>query len=88
MQSSVGQWGDAEDPSNNYDGGHIIGAQLGGWGGRLNLVPWDNQFNGGNWALIENQVQYSNPNSNPGRSRNAVRFGNSLRKCPWVPRSV
>ncbi|WP_368669026.1 DNA/RNA non-specific endonuclease, partial [Corallococcus sp. CA053C] len=32
-ETSVGQWGDAENPSNDYDGGHLIGSQLGGWGG-------------------------------------------------------
>lgn len=53
-QTTVGQWGDAENPSNDYDGGHLIGSQLGGYGGRVNLVPQDLNFNRGNWAQIEN----------------------------------
>jgi DNA/RNA non-specific endonuclease len=55
-QTSVGQWGDAENPSNDYDGGHMIGSQLGGWGSRANLVPQDANFNRGNWVTLENKV--------------------------------
>ncbi len=55
-QTSVGQWGDAENPSNDYDGGHMIGSQLGGWGGRANLVPQDANFNRGNWVQLENKM--------------------------------
>jgi len=55
-QTSVGQWGDAENPNNDYDGGHLIGSQLGGWGGRANLVPQDANFNRGNWAQLENKM--------------------------------
>lgn len=55
-QTSVGQWGDAENPSNDYDGGHLIGSQLGGWGGRANLVPQDANFNRGNWLQLENKM--------------------------------
>lgn len=55
-QGNVGQWGDAENPSNDYDGGHLIGSQLGGWGGRANLVPQDSNFNRGNWAQLENKM--------------------------------
>jgi hypothetical protein len=55
-QTAVGQWGDAEDPSNDYDGGHLIGSQLGGWGGRANLAPQDANFNRGNWAQLENKM--------------------------------
>lgn len=55
-QTSVGQWGDAENPSNDYDGGHMIGSQLGGWGARANLVPQDANFNRGNWVAVENKV--------------------------------
>jgi hypothetical protein len=29
-QGNVGEWGDAEDGENDYDGGHMIGSQLGG----------------------------------------------------------
>jgi len=55
-QTAVGQWGDDEVPSNDYDGGHMIGSQLGGWGGRANLVPQDANFNRGNWVQIENKA--------------------------------
>jgi hypothetical protein len=55
-QGSVGQWGDAENPSNDYDGGHLIGSQLGGWGKRANLIPQDANFNRGNWAVLENKM--------------------------------
>jgi DNA/RNA non-specific endonuclease len=55
-QTSIGQWGDAENPSNDYDGGHLIGSQLGGWGGRANIVPQDANFNRGNWAQLENKM--------------------------------
>ncbi|WP_164010669.1 DNA/RNA non-specific endonuclease [Pyxidicoccus trucidator] len=55
-QTSVGQWGDAENSSNDYDGGHLIGSQLGGWGGRANLVPQDANFNRGNWLQLENKM--------------------------------
>lgn len=55
-QRNVGSWGDSEDESNDYDGGHLIGSQLGGYGGRVNLVPQDLNFNRGNWAQIENKA--------------------------------
>lgn len=55
-QGNVGSWGDAENPSNDYDGGHLIGSQLGGWGGRANLVPQDANFNRGNWVALENRM--------------------------------
>jgi hypothetical protein len=55
-QLNVGQWGDAENPGNDYDGGPLIGSQLGGWGGRANLVPQDANFNRGNWVTLENKM--------------------------------
>ena len=55
-QASVGQWGDAANPGNDYDGGHLIGNQLGGYGKRANLVPQDTNFNRGNWATLENKM--------------------------------
>jgi hypothetical protein len=54
-QTSVGQWGDAEGPD-DYDGGHMIGSQLGGWGKRANLVPQQFNFNRGNWVAVENKL--------------------------------
>lgn len=55
-QGNVGRWGDSEDASNDYDGGHMIGSQLGGYGGRVNLVPQDANFNRGNWVQLENKA--------------------------------
>jgi DNA/RNA non-specific endonuclease len=55
-QLNVGQWGDQENPSNDYDGGHMIGSQLGGWGKRANLIPQDANFNRGNWVVLENKM--------------------------------
>ena len=52
-QTTVGNWG---SPSSSFDGGHMIGSQLGGWGGRANLVPQHYNFNRGNWLRIENQL--------------------------------
>lgn len=52
-QTNVGNWGASGD---TYDGGHLIGSQLGGWGGRANLVPQQYNFNRGNWVRIENQL--------------------------------
>lgn len=59
-QSNVGQWGDAENSWDDYDGGHMIGSQLGGWGKRANLVPQDLNFNRGNWKSLENQMAECN----------------------------
>lgn len=55
-QASVGQWGDAANPGADYDGGHLIGSQLGGWGVRANLVPQEANFNRGNYAQLENKM--------------------------------
>ncbi len=52
-QTTVGNWG---SPSSTYDGGHLVGSQLGGWGGRANLVPQHYNFNRGNWVKIENAL--------------------------------
>ena len=52
-QANVGNWGTAGE---TYDGGHLIGSQLGGWGGRANLVPQQFNFNRGNWVRIENAM--------------------------------
>lgn len=52
-QTTVGNWG---VPAADYDGGHLIGSQLGGWGGRANLAPQHFNFNRGNWARIENKL--------------------------------
>jgi hypothetical protein len=52
-QANVGNW---EDPGSLYDGGHLIGSQLGGWGGRANLVPQQYNFNRGNWKRVEDRL--------------------------------
>jgi hypothetical protein len=54
-QGAVGRWGDASG-TGDYDGGHLIAYQLGGWGGRANLVPQNANFNRGNWAQVENAI--------------------------------
>jgi len=82
-QTNVGQWGDAENPSNDYDGGHLIGSQLGGWGGRANLVPQDANFNRGNWLQLENKM--ANCGSLPdGRLRYYIgaNYSNSTKLVP------
>lgn len=52
-QTNVGNWA---SPASSYDGGHMIGSQLGGWGGRANLVPQQYNFNRGNWKRIEDAL--------------------------------
>lgn len=44
------------DNAAGYDGGHLIGSQLGGWGRRANMAPQQENFNRGNYAQIENQA--------------------------------
>ncbi len=55
-QAKVGRFGGAEDPGTRYDGGHLIGNQLGGYGERANLVPQELNFNRGNWKALEDRV--------------------------------
>lgn len=55
-QTNIGRWGDAENPQDDYDGGHLIGSQLGGWGGRANIVPQNANLNRGNWVALENKL--------------------------------
>lgn len=55
-QGNVGRWGDDENSDNDYDGGHLIGSQLGGWGARANLVPQDTNFNRGQYVRLENKI--------------------------------
>ncbi|MBZ9752252.1 DNA/RNA non-specific endonuclease [Deinococcus sp. HMF7604] len=50
-----GTVGNLDNP-NGYDGGHLIGSQLGGWGKRANMAPQEQNFNRGNWVQIENQA--------------------------------
>ena len=52
-QTTVGNWA---TPAADYDGGHMIGSQLGGWGGRANLVPQHYNFNRGNWKRVEDAL--------------------------------
>lgn len=52
-QTNVGNWG---SPASSFDGGHLIGSQLGGWGKRANIVPQHYNFNRGNWKRIEDQL--------------------------------
>jgi hypothetical protein len=39
-----------------YDGGHLVGSQLGGYGRRANMAPQLANFNRGDWLQVENQV--------------------------------
>ena len=52
-QTDIGNWG---SPASSYDGGHLIGSQLGGWGKRANIVPQHYNFNRGNWKRIEDRL--------------------------------
>ena len=52
-QTSIGNWA---SPASSYDGGHLIGSQLGGWGKRANIVPQHYSFNRGNWKRIEDRL--------------------------------
>lgn len=54
-QHLVGKWGDQVGPD-DYDGGHLIAAQLGGYGRRANLVPKAKDFNRGVWKRVEQAV--------------------------------
>lgn len=51
-QSTVGNLDNPE----GYDGGHLVGSQLGGWGRRANMAPQNSNFNRGNYVQIENQA--------------------------------
>jgi DNA/RNA non-specific endonuclease len=58
-QSFVGRLGGA-----GYDGGHLVGSSMGGWGGRANMVPQNSNFNRGVWAQAENafvRCQWNRP---------------------------
>jgi DNA/RNA non-specific endonuclease len=82
-QTKIGRWGDAEDPSNDYDGGHLIGAQLGGWGGRANIVPQDANFNRGRWVELENKMAKCGNLPNPRlRYSISVSYANSSNLVP------
>jgi hypothetical protein len=52
-----------------YDGGHLVGSQLGGYGRRANMAPQLANFNRGNWLQVENQVAKCG-----GLSNNAVLY--------------
>jgi hypothetical protein len=52
-QTDIGNWA---SPASSYDGGHLIGSQLGGWGKRANIVPQHYNFNRGNWKRIEDRL--------------------------------
>lgn len=54
-QREVGRWGDASG-TGDYDGGHMIGSQLGGYGKRINMVPQETDFNQVHWVKVENRM--------------------------------
>lgn len=43
--------------NSTYVGGHMIGDQLGGFGGRANIVPQASQFNNSSWKRAENALK-------------------------------
>ena len=47
----------------DLQGGHLIGAQLGGWGGRANLAPQSKRFNLSNYSIIENAAALCKPSN-------------------------
>lgn len=55
-QTDVGAWGRAENPSQNYQGGHMIGYALGGWNKRANLAPQEASLNYPFWYRGEAKV--------------------------------
>lgn len=55
-----GTVGNLDNPD-GYDGGHLVGSQLGGWGRRANMAPQEQNFNRGNYAQIENQTAKCSP---------------------------
>ena len=81
-QGDVGRWGD-ESGAGDYDGGHMVGSQLGGYGKRLNMVPQVANFNRGNWVQLENQAAKCSALS-AGRLRYwvAVTYANSKTVVP------
>lgn len=74
-QGDVGRWGDALPGAEDYDGGHMIGSQLGGWGGRANMVPQIANFNRGNWLQMENAVASCAGDLEDGQLRYTVTVG-------------
>jgi DNA/RNA non-specific endonuclease len=65
-QYAVGRWGDRAAFLRDYDGGHLIGAQFGGYGRRINLVPQAKTFNRGAWVYVENAIAEAIRQARPG----------------------
>jgi NPCBM/NEW2 domain/DNA/RNA non-specific endonuclease len=47
----------AHDGRDDYDGGHLVGFDLGGFDGRENLVPQPRSFNRGTWNQMDSAVK-------------------------------
>jgi DNA/RNA non-specific endonuclease len=57
-QRLVGSWGYLKaNVRGQYDGGHLVGSALGGFGGRVNMVPQERNFNRGVWAQMERAMR-------------------------------
>jgi hypothetical protein len=52
-QVKVGGWGYDGD-----EGGHLIGGNIGGYGGRANLAPQNPTLNHGQWNRVANTVSF------------------------------
>ncbi len=62
-QSIVGRgWSRDSEPRGQYQGGHLIGHQLGGWSKRANLVRQQSNFNLSAWSRVENAAAKCAPN--------------------------
>lgn len=74
-QTEVGHWGRDVGSGSVYHGGHMLGCQLGGWGGRANMVPLVGSFKTGNWLQLENAIHDCGNDLTPGRLRVRVKVG-------------
>jgi len=68
-QVKVARLGKAEFPKKQFDGGHMIASNLGGYGKRANLVPQESNFNRGTWKSAELRIASCIRNSNPAVSK-------------------
>lgn len=54
VQTDIGHVGKDGDPSESYDGGHLIPRELGGAPGKLNVIPMQSELNQrGEWRQLE-----------------------------------
>lgn len=55
-QRKIGNLFNNKKPNSNYVGGHMIADSLGGFGGRINIVPQQSRFNNKEWKKSEHAV--------------------------------